>query len=108
MSEVTCDWTKYDSFDSDSDISISGRIRLFNVWIAPGKVVGVETPTVFKHVDNSGSTALSIATPADQRWNDNNPNTVLPKGGILFPDGLFMQAVIPYFKFRSSLQWVIR
>ena len=54
MSEVTCDWTKYDSFDSDSDISISGRIRLFNVWIAPGKVVGVETPTVFKHVDNSG------------------------------------------------------
>lgn len=88
MSEVICDWRKYDSFDSDSDISISGRVRLFNVWIAPANVgAGL---TVFKHTDNSGSIALSLDKSVD-RWNDSNPNTVLPKGGILFPDGLFVK-----------------
>jgi len=90
MSEVICDWRKYDSFDSDSDISVSGRIRLFNVWMAPAKAESSTAGTVFKHTDNSGSIALTIGKPTN-RWDDSSPNIVLPKGGILFPDGLFVK-----------------
>jgi len=89
MSQVICEWKKYDSFTSNSDISISGRVRLFNVWMEQAAAaVGIYTE--FKHVDDSGSLVLKVALP-QVRWPETNPNIQIPKGGILFPDGLFIK-----------------
>tara|TARA_R110002167_G_scaffold143294_2_gene332534 strand:+ start:270 stop:599 length:330 start_codon:yes stop_codon:yes gene_type:complete len=89
MPQVVCEWKKYDSFISNSDITISGRVRLFNVWMAPAKT-SLATFTEFKHVDDSGFVVLKINNPA-VRWPEENPNTQILKGGLLFPDGLFIK-----------------
>ena len=94
MPEVVCDWKKYDSFTSNSDITISGRVRLFNVWIAPASqatgIDGAPVYTEFKHVDDSGALVLKFENPV-VRWPEDNPNIQIPKGGLLFPDGLFIK-----------------
>jgi hypothetical protein len=89
MPEVVCEWKKYDSFTSDSDISISGRVRLFNVWMAQA-AAAVGQYTEFKNVDDSGSLVLKVPMP-QVRWPETNTNIQIPKCGILFPDGLFIK-----------------
>jgi len=82
MSEVSCYWEK-----EPIDITISGRIRLLGYSVARGSTG--QRYLTFRHGDSGGDIALKVKD-GTVTWPDPNPYKSVPGGGILFPDGLFL------------------
>ena len=87
MSEVSFHWEKSPYTDT-SDIIVPGRLCLLGFMVARGSK-STKPFLTFKHGDSGGDVALKVCD-GTVTWPDPDPYKSVPGGGILFPDGLFL------------------
>ena len=92
MAEVKSSWflPSHDGSSTDNISIPDERIRLFNVWFTPRGVVGTgDLDLTLRTGSISGDILMSlkIYNPA---WGLTHPNLLIPGGGLLFEDGLYI------------------
>ena len=90
--DVVYSWNEIpvDSGGDEDTFSITGAVRLFNVWLTRGSHADLAT-VVLKNKDSSGDVLLQFDWAASP-WPSPNTNIEIPGGGILFPDGLWFDS----------------
>lgn len=92
MAEVKSSWflPSHDGSSTDNISIPDERIRLFNVWFTPRKVAasgGLDLTLRTGSVSGDILMSLKIFNPG---WGLTNPNLIIPGGGLLFEDGLYI------------------
>lgn len=86
MEEVQSYWHDFGS--TGVSFSLSGRIRLFDLWFSSGRFGEEGKYAEFRNSDVSGDILFKITNNLNL-WGAGT-NIILPKGGILFPEGLYV------------------
>jgi hypothetical protein len=79
------------SGNNDKFLAVSGRVRLFNIWVSTGASLKRTATIVMKNGSDSGDILLKYDFNFC-RWANPANNIAIPGGGIVFPDGLYFDS----------------
>lgn len=77
--------------NNDKFLAVSGRSRLFNVWVTGGTTNNRNATLVFKNGSDSGDILLKCDFSFNV-WANPSNNISIPGGGIVFPDGIYFDS----------------